>query len=483
MSPSKLITPLFACLLLAFCATPAQAYAPLQMGLHDPFADQGDPARFDKIQDSGAGVARITMYWSRHVPSGSEKPAGFDARNPGDPGYNWTAIDAFVRGAGTRGIEPLITTLEAPAWAEGDNAADRAKRFGDAGTYHPNARDFGDFMFALATRYSGTFPDPASPGTNLPRVKYFQMWNEPNFGQYLTSKKRSEIPFYYLKLLNSGYDAVKKVSGSNLVLTAGLGPYGDNGHATDVEPQLFMRSIMCLNGSGGRNLKVKSGCKTPKPKFDIWTQHPYSFGYTPTSAAGSPDSAIIGDMADVKRTIDFAAKHKLLSPSGSKRLWVSEFGWFSNPPGIVAGNGRQLGVPLSRQAAYLSESAYRVWSDGFSGFIWYGLDDQDGFPTGLYQGKLPDATAKPALTAFKFPFYADAQGSRVLVWGLVNGSGKKITVRIEKKSGSSWKKVADVPTDAQSMVYRRLSGGKGTYRATALGGPRNGVVSEPYRAR
>jgi hypothetical protein len=477
---SKLSTVLLGCVFAAVLAAPAQAFAPFEMGIHDPVAENGDAVHFDRMKDAHAGVARLTIYWSRHVPAGTEKPAGFDARNPADPGYNWTAIDAFVRAADARGIDPLITTLDAPGWAEGDDAADRANRTGDPGTYHVNAKDFGDFMSALATRYSGSFKDAA--GNTLPRVRYWQMWNEPNFGQYLTSRKKSEIPTYYLKLLNAGYDAVKAVSRSNKVLTAGLGPFGNNGHATDVEPQVFMRSIMCLSGRGGTGLKEKSGCRTPKPKFDIWTQHPYTFGGTPTTKAGGADSAAIGDMPEIKRTLDFAARKGNLSPGGRKKLWVSEFGWFSNPPGIKAGDGRELGLPLSRQASYLSETAYRMWKLGLSGFIWYGLDDQDQFPTGLYLGKLPDAQPKPALEAFKLPFYADVSSRGVLLWGKVNGSGKT-RVRVEKRSGSSYKRVVDLSTDSHGMFYSRVKGTRGTYRARVLSGSQAGTTARPFSAR
>jgi hypothetical protein len=476
----KLSPVLLGCALALSIAAPASAYAPFEMGIHDPFADNGDAARFDRIKDANAGVARITMYWARHVPGGSDKPAGFDARNPADPGYNWTAVDAFVKAADARGMEALITTLEAPPWAEGYTAADRARRFGDAGTYHPNPKDFADFMHALATRYSGKFKDAA--GNPLPRVRYWQMWNEPNFGQYLTSKRASEIPFYYLRLLNAGHDAVKGVYRSNQVLTAGLGPYGNNGHATDVEPQFFMRSIMCLTGAGGKNLRDKPRCKTPKPKFDIWTQHPYTFGGTPRTQAGHADSAAMGDMVEVKRTLDFAARSGNLAGTRRKKLWISEMGWFSNPPGIVAGDGRQLGLPLDRQAAYLSETAYRVWKLGFSGFIWYGLDDQDGFPTGLFLGKLPDAQPKPALAAFKLPFYADASRGRVLVWGKVNGAGKS-RVLIEKRSGSTWKRVVELSTDSRGVFYDRVRGSRGTYRAQAVTGAAKGTIAHAFRAR
>ena len=50
------------------------------------------------------------------------------------------------------------------------------------------------------------------------RVVAYELWNEPNFGQYVVSQKQRDIPLVYLKLLNSGYDAVKSVARSNVVM-------------------------------------------------------------------------------------------------------------------------------------------------------------------------------------------------------------------------------------------------------------------------
>ena len=271
---------LLGCVLAVVFASPAQALAPFQMGLHEPEAAGADAGRYDAIRDANASLSRLTVYWARHVPGGTERPAGFDPRNPADPNYNWTEIDSFVRAMDARNVEPFITVLEAPPWAEGDDAADRANRFGqEPGVYRVNAKEFGDFMHAMATRYSGSFRDAA--GNTLPRVRYFQMWNEPNFGQYLVSQRKADIPPIYVRMLNAGYDAVKGVSRSNVVIAAGFGPYGNNQRATDVEPQVFMRSMLCLTGSGGRKLRDNRRCRVPKPKFDVWAQHPYTFGGTP----------------------------------------------------------------------------------------------------------------------------------------------------------------------------------------------------------
>ena len=477
---TKVLPALFVCVLAAVFASPANAYAPFEMGIHDPNAAEGDPATFDRLRAAGPRIVRITRPWRNIAPNAAQKPAGMDARNPSDPNYDWTSLDKFVRAAAARGLEPLVTSYLAPDWAEGYDAEDRANRIGNPGTYRPNGRDYGDFMHAMATRYNGSFPDPLNPGKSLPRVRYYQAWNEQNFGQYLRAPRKSDIPVAYVNLLNGAYDAVKGVNKSNLVLTGGLGPHGNNGFASDVNPQTFMRSMMCLSGKGGRKLKRKRGCKVPKPKFDVWTQHPYTFGGKPTSKAGNPDGAALGNMADVKRTLDYAVRKRAVLPRGRKKLWATEFAWFSNPPGIRAGNGQQLGLPLSRQAAYLSETAYRLWRLRFEALIWYGLTDYSQFPSGL---TFSDNKPKPALDAFKLPFYADHGSRGVLVWGKVSGATGKTRVRVEKRSGRKWRHVDDVRTDARGLFYRRLRGSRGVYRARAVSGDKRGTAAKAFRAR
>ena len=452
------------------------ADASFQLGIHDPGSENGDALPFDRQRDSGASISRITIFWSQII-GGTEKPAGFEPRNPADPNYDWSKLDRFVLAAKSRGIEPLVTTYWAPDWAE---AARRPKN-AHAGTWMPDHKEYADFLHAMAMRYSGEFVDPRNPGLPLPRVRYFQIWNEPNFGQYLTASSKARIPIHYAKLLNAGYDSLKAVHADNTVVTAGLGPFGNNGYATDVDPQVFMRSVLCLTGKGGRKLRDKAGCKVPKAKFDVWAQHPYTFGGEPTSRAGSPDGASIGNMPDIKRTLDFAVRSRNVVPAGRKQLWVTEFAWFVNPPGLQR-DGRQLGATPAKQAQLLSESAYRLWRLKFRALVWYSLVDLHDFPVGLYFGQGADAKPRPVLDAFRFPFYADESRKRLLVWGIV-GRGGKTKVRIERRSGNTWRPAGEVTTKADGLFNRRIRGGAGEYRAVAVDGAKAGLTSHSFRAR
>lgn len=466
----------------------AQAAGPFRMGVHEPgLFNETPPVGLVALADNAhAGVLRGAVYWSRLVPGGQVKPAGFDARDPADPGYDWAEVDAFVRQATALGAQPLLVTLDAPNWAEGLNEKDRHAGNNEGGvpegSYRPNPPDVGDFHHALARRYDGTFPDPTNPGQTLPRVRYFQVWNEPNFGEYLTVFDGG-APEHYALMLNAAYDAIKSAKSSNLVITAGMGPYGFNGHARDVDPQVFLRRMFCLELRGKtRGLRRASKCAGPRPRFDVLAQHPYTFQGTPTTKAYSPDGGGVGNMPEIRRILDYAVKSRRVLPSGSKALWVTEFSWYSNPPGMIVDSGGQaleLGKPLPVQAAYLSETAYRLWRIGVGAFVWYSLRDLTRWPGGLY---FDDNRAKPALRAFQFPFYVHRAKGRLTVWGNLQ-DGPRSRVAIERRSGRSWRRVAAMRTDQFGVLYGHARLGRGRYRARVLSGARKGQVSYPFSAR
>ena len=49
----------------------------------------------------------------------------------------------------------------------------------------PDPGAYGRFAVAVARRYSGQFTDPLNAGTDLPRVRLYQAWNEPNLPLFL----------------------------------------------------------------------------------------------------------------------------------------------------------------------------------------------------------------------------------------------------------------------------------------------------------
>lgn len=74
----------------------------------------------------------------------------------------------------------MFTIYSAPDYAEG---ADRPAT-ATPGSWRPDPAAFGAFAEAVARRYSGA--------NGLPRVRYFEAWNEPNLDVYLAPQQRGK---------------------------------------------------------------------------------------------------------------------------------------------------------------------------------------------------------------------------------------------------------------------------------------------------
>lgn len=86
---------------------------------------------------------------------------------------SWPSPGCATAQPSVHGISLALVT-DAPRWTEARGPASLEA----AGAWRPNAHAFGWFAAALATRYSGSYPDPLDPSHRLPRVRYFQAWAE-----------------------------------------------------------------------------------------------------------------------------------------------------------------------------------------------------------------------------------------------------------------------------------------------------------------
>lgn len=374
-----------------------------------------------------AQLVRVAINWAAVAPS--SRPAGFVAQDPGRRYYDWAPFDALVRAVAARGLPILIEINSAPPWAEGSNRPATVA----AGTWRPNAADFGLFAQAAARRYSGHFPDPLHPGRHLPRVRWWEAWNEPNLPEYLTpqwtrrgSGYVAASPSIYRGLLNAFYDGVKRVSRSNLVLAGGTAPFGDLVPAPEarIPPATFDQDLFCLSGRplrGGR-------CGAPA-RFDILDHHPFDIA-GPTTHALNPGDVSVPDMGKLTRLLAAARRAGTIAPRSAKQLWASELVWTSKPPDPG-------GVPLLTQAHYLEQALYLLWRQGVSTVLWLQIVDDPPSSTALDGGLyFSDGKPKPAAAAFRFPFVtARRDASTLMAWGHAPLAGE---LRIQKRLGRRW---------------------------------------------
>jgi hypothetical protein len=120
---------------------------------------------------------------------------------------------------------------------------------------------------------------------------------------------------------------------------------------------------------------------------------------------------------------------------GTTPIWLTEYGYQTNPP------DRIFGVPPNTQALYLGEAALRTYElPGVTMLIQYLIRDEpllDRFQSGLFT---VHGVAKPAYYAFRFPLaQATRSGTQTALWGQIRPGKGVRTYRLQVRAGSSWR--------------------------------------------
>lgn len=433
--------------LLLIGLLPASAGATRQLitGI-DPSGAPSTKLWENRTAATGAEIVRTGAYWRDVAVSRPGSP-----RDPGDPAYDFTSVDNRVKAIAAHGQSPLLVVELAPDWAEGGDRPSDAR----PGTWKPDPEAFGDYARAVAERYSGTYPDPAGPGA-LPRVRSFQVWNEPNLDQFLAPQwqgGKAATPGRYRQLVNQFYAEAHAVHADNQVVGPSLAPYGDPPGGARMRPVLFLRELFCLRGR--KRPKPKDNCPEQPPHLDAVSHHPISASGDrgPDYHAAHPSDASSGDLDRVKKVVRAAERYDQIAPRGRHPLWVTEFWWFTNPP------NDQLGVSPKQQARWIVEGLYRFWRDGARVATYWGMQDYGYFSTALFFGS---GKPKPSYAAYSFPFLTDRRKS-LIAWGKAPVQGKLL---IQRKRGKGWRTLKRKNVRAGETFRVRLPGRpKGKFRA------------------
>jgi hypothetical protein len=388
---------------------------------------------FRRMGSTGARFVRLFAGWNVIAPDGPTKPPAFDARNPRDPLYRWDSLDAELKQVASSGLTPIVYVQSAPKWAWGEESILETP-------VKPSPSALADFATALAKRY--------------PRVRYWQVWNEPNLWQFLfpqTEGGKNFSPGWYRSMVNAMAKAIHGVRRSNVVIAGALAPYG--GGEGRIRPMEFMRDMLCMS----KGARPRATCNA-KAEFDVWAHHAYSYG-GPTSNAFHADDVAIGDLGEMRSLLQAATRAGHVVGRGQPDFWVTEYSYESRPPD-------PKGVPLPLLTRWVSESLYRMWQDGVSLVTWFYLRDgptNEPFQSGLYfrNGKgIAGDKPKPALRAFRFPFVAfRAKGGKISFWGRTPLEVRKGVV-IEQKAGARWRRLATPAVDRYGIFSGRIEKAK-----------------------
>ena len=430
--------------------------------------DAGRNATLDEMKGLGADVVKITISW-RDLAGGG-KPA-----NPEDPATypaaKWKAYDAAVQGASARGLGVFLDISgPAPDWAV-------AKTTAPAGTFRPNAAEFGAFAKAVGARYNGTFPVPSgtpppNPGgggtpppcivpplcgsafasaaaTNLPAVKLWSVWNEPNLPVFLLPQRSSTKSHYpvspaiYRGLYRAAYAGLTGSGhAADTILLGELLPVGKSSKTprSSIRPLEFLRELACVDSHfhafKGNDAKAR-GCTGFKAlPLSGLAYHPYALSGGPTKRPPNRDDATIGTLSRVTKTIDrLRAKHRFAGPRQIP-LWLTEFGVQTDPPDFLFGSPIKRVPTFMGMAERIAMRNSRVYS-----YSQYPLVDDrttSGFQSGL---RFADGKVKPGVyNEYRYPIFVRRSGrSGVQFWGGVRAADSGGTVVLYSRVGSKGK--------------------------------------------
>jgi hypothetical protein len=456
-----------------------------------------DPAgTLAKLRRLGVDRIRLFMHWNYVAPSPNShrRPRSFHAVSPADyPKRGWAPFDNVIRQANLHGIGvDLDVGGGAPLWATAPGAPKNSAQF----NWMPKAAEFGAFVHAVGQRYSGSYnpkTNRLSPGgtDDLPRVSFWSVWNEPDYGPSLAPQgapnnvKIERSPWMYRTLLDAAWGALHQSGhGSDTILFGEVAPRGypnpQQPHASwgifsGMKPLQFLRNLYCVDSHYRRMRGAAAalrGCPTNAAgsrkfrsrhpalfKASGFADHPYSRWYPPNSEPqNDPDYSSLADIGRLTRALD--RLNRVYGSNTRFPIWNTEYGYITSPPKRspdpmfgVHSFPRVIYITQSTAAYYINWAEYISWHNPrIASTAQYLLTDPlpalrsndfGGFASGLFTfGGRP----KPTYDAYRLPLYLPAtaahRGQGLEVWGcarpsklIVTSAGDPQTVAIEFRTG------------------------------------------------
>jgi hypothetical protein len=358
----------------AVLAANASASPKLLKGIFDEANTlYGDPDQtFPILGRLRTKALRTNLYWGGRYGVAQTRP--LKAIDPDDPAYDWSLYDRTVNYAQQYGIKIVFSIYGTPRWANGGKGLNKAPTV---------PGDLQKFARAAARRYGGRWPAP--DGRGLPRVDFWLAWNEPNNPVFLSPQYKRvngrQVRWAardYARICNAVVKGVHAVAvRSQKVACGATSPGGNNNPASSrpsIAPVAFLRSMNAYGAKG----------------FDAYAHHPYH-----ANPSESPSTRPRGTGTVTLGNIDVLIK-ELTRLYGKKRVWITEYGYQTNPP------DRIFGVSLAKQAAYLTQAfAIARANPRIDMLLWFLLKDdtaRNGWQSGLMT---PTWKPKPSFIQFQ----------------------------------------------------------------------------------
>ena len=497
---AALVTAMFACVPAFGSATQESVFQDDDLLIHV------SPAQADRtmgeLAQLGVDRVRLSAIWKDIAPAtrpaDPTDPAAYDQRK-------LEHLDTAIRTAQAHGIGVLLNARGGvPGWA----MPPLPKRFAGRDAYKPDPALFRDFVQMLGRRYSGGY-------RNLPRVDFWSIWNEPNWGSLLhpqavrnrrTRRLQTVSPYLYRQLYRAATAGLAASGhGSDRVLIGETAPIGRSlGHLSPMKPARFLRDLFCLD----RRLRPLEGAAARRLKcdFDVagplratgYGHHAYSVMDPPAVPSKDRGLLRLGDLPRLVGILDAAAAAGRI-PAGMP-VWLTEYGYQTQPDPY-------RGIDPVQHAAWLVEAEHLTWANprvaSSAQFLLQDDEPRTAFAAGTkgywgtYQSglKFGDGTPKPAYEAYRLPLYAPTglqPGQPLPLWGMVrpgpNGEPQRVRIEYRERPDAPWVALPEEPrTDAMgyfSVTVPAAQGGEYRFqwlRAEADNqvAPRSGGASVP----
>ncbi len=311
------------------------------------------------LADTGVSVTRVGVWWRDIAAS---QPG--DATNPADRAYDFERYDLIMRELATHEISALISVYNTPEWAAGGFTQGINK---EVNAQAPEAEAFGEFMGALATRYSGEFQ---ADGATLPQVDLFEIWNEGNLAGFLapqTQNGERVVLDNYAAMAKAAYGQIKDANPQATVIAGVTGPRGKSNDAnTGVEDWIA--------GMADRDVPM-----------DAYSQHIYPVAAPKVATQAFPAWGTIDRLTEaVDRLGD------------DLPIYVTEAGYTTM---VTPFRDEGATATETEQAQYVRDiySLPQLQTGRFPLIVWFNLQDNPGWPAGLID---INGRKKPSHTAF-----------------------------------------------------------------------------------
>ena len=290
----------------------------------------------------------------------------------------WEKYDHIVDLAEEHGLQLIVRLSNPPAWTRSVG--------NEVGPYAPpdEYSDFADFVAVVVERYKG-------------RIRYYQLWNEPN----LTREWRSDQPIdpkAYAELLKSAAQAARAADPDVVLILGALAATIDLDGTTlpgrSFNDLLFLQRLYDAGAA---------------PYFDIVAMQGYGLFSGPTDTRMHPR------VMNISRHL-FVRDLLVQNGDAEKPIWISEINWNAAPEDVPPNYGR---VTLAQQARYLPLAYQRIQSD----WPWIGVANtwylkratdewlQARKPEAYFQLLAPDFSPQPVYESMRLYMHQVAAAS------------------------------------------------------------------------